>query len=73
MRHADDDSGEPCTVEDRVLVNFYGTLVTRKKIELTDRWISEDKRYREIPEWDGYGFETITLNDFLSGQTKGEK
>jgi hypothetical protein len=76
MRHADDDTDLPCTIETRVVVNFYGTLVTRTEIELPGRSgkrPSSEHRYREIPEWDGYGFEPITLDEFLSGQTKGEE
>jgi hypothetical protein len=34
IRHWDDDWGMPATIEDRVIVNFWGTFVTEYKFEL---------------------------------------
>lgn len=36
MRHTGDDWSKPCSVENKVSVNFWGTLVTRKPIALSN-------------------------------------
>ena len=34
VRHSDEDWGEPCEIASRILVNFYGTLLTKEPFEL---------------------------------------
>lgn len=41
LRHADDDWGEPCELARGILVNFYGTVLSREPIELPiDGWLA---------------------------------
>lgn len=34
VRHSDEDWGEPCEIALGILVNFYGTILTKEKFEL---------------------------------------
>ena len=34
VRHSDEDWGEPCEIALGILVNFYGTLITKEPFEL---------------------------------------
>lgn len=45
IRHTDDDWGLPATIEDNVIVNFWGTFVTEHKLEL-----GPDRCYLLAPE-----------------------
>ena len=40
MRHADEDWGEPITLSRSILVNYYGTVLTREPFQLpVEGWI----------------------------------
>lgn len=40
VRHADDDWGEPVEIAEGILVNFFGTILSKKELPL-----------EEFPEW----------------------
>lgn len=48
VRHG--DSGNPCTIEDRVVVNHYGTFLTQGKIDLGP------KGYKSLKGRGGYTY-----------------
>lgn len=35
IRHSDNDWGKPCTLENHVLVNFFGSIITKEPISLS--------------------------------------
>ena len=52
IRHEDEDWGRPCQLAKGILVNFYGSLLTRQPIELPDSgyldFDAEDLRYPDV-------------------------
>ena len=52
IRHEDEDWGRPCQLAKGILVNFYGSLLTRQPIELPDSgyldFDAEDFRYPDV-------------------------
>jgi hypothetical protein len=50
IRSSDYDDSIPCTIEDGVVVNLYGTFMTKTKIEFTEG------DYALIKSEDDYGF-----------------
>lgn len=68
--HDDDFNGEITCIAKNIHVNFFGTILTTKPIELQDtghRLINEDKDIEFLPE------QGIKLQDFLAYQRKIDK
>jgi hypothetical protein len=38
MRHSDDDWSKPVTIENGVVVNYYGLLATKKELKMDNEW-----------------------------------
>lgn len=51
LRHADDDWGEPIEIGLGILVNFYGTFITKESIDLTPHDVL-DNSFANIEEDD---------------------
>ena len=49
MRHPESDWSIPCSVETKVWCNFWGTLITRADLNLTD----EKGSYMELTQYEG--------------------
>ena len=64
IRHEDEDWGRPCQLAKGILVNFYGSLLTRHPIELPDSgyldFNAEDLRYPDV-------IDSTNLETFLKG------
>ena len=61
VRHSDYEDAEPVEIRDHVLVNFWGTLLSRKPIRLDDRGC----RYiRRDVDW-GFTGEVCCLHDYM--------
>lgn len=64
IRHEDEDWGRPCQLARGILVNFYGSLLTRQPIELPDSgylgFDAEDLRYPDVVD-------STNLESFLKG------
>ena len=65
LRDCDDCTGNPCEVKDFVLVNHWGTAITKEPIEGANEGIDLDEQD------DNYLGEDMSLNDF-SGYHKFE-
>lgn len=68
--HDDDFSGEITCIAKNIHVNFFGTILTTKPLELQDtgyRLINEDKDIEFLPD------QGIKLQDFLAYQRKIDK
>ena len=37
IRHADEDWGDPCTIEKSVVVNFFGSIILNHPLEIPER------------------------------------
>lgn len=48
IRHADSDWGEPATIEDSVVVNWFGTLILDKPLEILE---SDHNAFLEITDY----------------------
>ena len=54
VRHSDDDWGEPCEIDFGILVNFFGTLLTKEPFEElleTDVYIEESTDWFYLDEY----------------------
>ena len=64
IRHEDEDWGRPCQLAKGILVNFYGSLLTRQPIELPDSgyldFDAEDLCYPDVVD-------STNLETFLKG------
>lgn len=49
IRHSDDDDSIPCSLEESVGVNFFGTFISKKEVPLKDGWASAP--YMWIKDW----------------------
>lgn len=49
LRHSDIDDAIPCTLEKRVVVNFYGTFITSKEVPLKDG--GDNDPHLRIADW----------------------
>ena len=70
VRSDDDGKGEPCQIAIGVMVNFYGTLITRSPIALSDE-PHTGNAYRDIDwstEWIDHN-QTCTLEEFMGGKS----
>lgn len=61
VRHTDEDWGLPCEVAKGILVNFFGTIISKKEIEMPEGFLlseSEDWFYTDmnfyLKEWDEF-------------------
>lgn len=64
VRHADDDWGDPCEIAEGVLVNFFGTLLSREKLPLKEH-IKGSKPYISLDsyeDWAGKGSNALLAN-----------
>ena len=62
IRHSDYDLDKPCTLENKVVVNFYGSIITKEPIPL-----SSDGYLRIKPhDLDISGSKPMRLKDFLA-------
>lgn len=61
VRHSDEDWGEPCEIANGILVNFFGTLLSRKPLSLEDT-------YLEINPEEDWGYEgaECALEEYLN-------
>lgn len=59
LRHDDDGRGDPVTLENRVAVNFYGTVILKEAIDFNKG------SFINIEDSINYLCEYITLNDFI--------
>jgi hypothetical protein len=59
VRHADDDWSTPVQVAKRVMVNFYGSLITTEPLKIPEFGIQLKEPY------DFYKSEARTLDEFL--------
>lgn len=55
IRHSDHDDNDPCTIEERVAINKYATLISDERIELndgtdTDKYLNIDDNEKYIIE-----------------------
>ena len=66
LRETDGGSGDPGSVEEFVLLNFYGIVLSKKKIELKS--IGGSKPWRPIESLDDWGFldEEVTVEEYLA-------
>ncbi|WP_162596012.1 LPD28 domain-containing protein [Bacillus sp. CGMCC 1.16541] len=56
MRHAGNDMSIPVTIEQRVIVNYWGYLITKESFTYTDSHIPGDApSFIELTEEEGYG------------------
>ena len=66
IRHEDEDWGRPCQLAKGILVNFYGSLLTRHPIELPNSgyldFDAEGLRYPDVVD-------STNLETFLKGDT----
>lgn len=53
IRHCD-ETGDPCTVEKRVVVDFYGSIITHKPIDLGPNGYLDIDAYNEFEFTDNY-------------------
>lgn len=60
LRHDDDGKGDPVTLENKVFVNFYGTVILKEAIDFN----KDD--FIDIEYSINYLCEYITLSDFIS-------
>jgi hypothetical protein len=58
VRHADEDWFMPRQIARRVLVNFYGTLITAKPLALGEYGIALDKPF-------DFGHDAVTIREFM--------
>ncbi len=58
VRHADDDWGDPCQIAEGILVNFFGTLLSREKLPLKEV-VAGWKPYLDIDSWEDWGYEGV--------------
>ena len=56
VRHSDEDWGEPCEIALGILVNFYGTLLTKEPFDLVPSTVTTNA-YMEI-DWETDWFYT---------------
>lgn len=50
LRHSDEDFSEPCTIEDHVLINHWGTICFKESIDnLLEPW-SKDRLSTDLTE-----------------------
>lgn len=64
IRHEDEDWGRPCQLAKGILVNFYGSLLTRQPIELPDSgYLDFDAENFRYPDVVG----STDLESFLKG------
>lgn len=65
VRHADDDWGDPCETAEGVLVNFYGTLLSREKLPLKE-YVQGSKPYISLDSYEDWGWEGFecSLDEF---------
>lgn len=68
VRHADDDWGDPCEIAEGVLVNFFGTLLSREKLPLKEH-IKGSKPYISLDSYEDWGWKGFecTLSEFKAG------
>ena len=73
IRHDDDGQGTPCTVENSVYANYYGSILTKEPIKFSidnhdDRYldINRDDKYYQID----YTGEFMYLEDFMKETDK---
>lgn len=53
LRHGDEDFSLPETIENKVIVNFWGTLATKEEIKLDNEW-SKDRFESELTKQEKY-------------------
>ena len=66
VRHDDECMGIPCQIADWILVNFWGTLISKNEVSMKMN-IRLNKRYREIDydsDWYDTG-ESCTLSQYM--------
>lgn len=69
VRHDDESKGEIAEIAHRIMINFWGTIITDKRIKLIDddyRYIDEDKDVKEIDL-------TLSLNEYKNINSKKDK
>lgn len=55
MRHSEDDWSLPVTIERGVMVNYWGYMITKEPLELTDsNSLGSDPSFIELTEDEGY-------------------
>ena len=56
VRHADDDWGDPCEIAEGILVNFFGTLLSKEELPLREI-VAGSKPYLELDSQEDWGYE----------------
>lgn len=66
VRHADDDWGDPCEIAEGILVNFFGTLLSKEELPLKET-VAGSKPYLEVDSQGDWGYEGVecTLEEFM--------
>lgn len=67
LRDCDDCSGDPCQLKSHVMVNHWGTIIVKEKIDGADEGIDLDKN-----DYNYLG-ESMTLDEFANPALKMEQ
>lgn len=68
IRHDDNGRGTPCTIENKVAVNFYGTILCKHPIKMTK---SEYGDYRNISRKNFRHVKPrVTVDEYMKGEYK---
>lgn len=66
LRHSDEDWGEPVEINNRVLVNFYGTVLSTEKIKIPNERFGVDIHYGD--DFTYGGRDHLDLVSYLEGR-----
>ena len=70
VRYDDDNIGEPVQLAKKILVNYFGTILTREPITLnSDGYLD----ISEKEDWDYNGGKYTTLEEFMNKESSTEK